>query len=157
MSLELFSGLNRQLPEMERQTVKFAVGSLMCAVDIMHVREIILPRVKISPLPGDDPSIIGVLDHRDAAIPVIDLRKRFRVNAGPANKQKWVIIAVDEKSIALVVDEVFGVTRYQQNQKRDRSALGTTDVDWAANVYGEPDGLVFEIDLDMLAGDVTSK
>ena len=155
MSLSLFSSLNRHTPELERKIVKFAVGNIMCAVDIMHVREIILPR-EISQLPADDPSVIGVLDHRDAAIPVVDLHKRFKVSDMRGTKQKWIIIAVSEKSIALVVEKVFGVTSIHQNQRRDHSALGSTDVSWAADVFGDEDGLLFEIDLDMLADSVTS-
>ena len=157
MSLRLFSGLSRHVPEIERNTVKFSVGSILCAVDIMHVREILLPRQKISPLPSPDASIIGVLDHREAAIPVVDLRLRFKVAEPPSSRQKWIIIAVADKSFALVVDRVFGVTRFQQNQLRDRSALGSADVDWATSVYGDGDGLVFEIDLDKLAGVVPTK
>ncbi|MBN2528753.1 MAG: chemotaxis protein CheW [Deltaproteobacteria bacterium] len=155
MSLSLFTGLNRQVPEQERKIVKFSVGSILCAVDIMHVREIILPR-EISPLPADDPSVIGVLDHREAAIPVVDLRRRFKVNDVRRVKQRWIIIAVEEKSIALVVDTVFGVITIHKNQRRDHSALGSTDVSWASDVFGDQDGLLFEIDLVMLANSVTA-
>ncbi|MBN2715686.1 MAG: chemotaxis protein CheW [Deltaproteobacteria bacterium] len=157
MSLRLFSGLHRQVPEMERKLVKFSVGKVLCAVDIMHVREIILPREKISPLPSRDSSIIGVLDHREAAIPVVDLRARFDIRESSAPRQKWIIMAVDDISLALVVDKVFGVTRFHPNQQRDRSALGTADVSWATTVYGDRDGLIFEIDLDLLAGMVGAK
>ena len=155
MSLRLFSGLNRHVPEVERKIVKFSVGRIFGAVDIMHVREIILPRA-ISAVSCEDRSIIGILDHRDAAIPVVDLRKRF-LSAEPASsKQKWIIVAFDDKSFALVVDSVFGVMKIQQNQQRDRSALGSTDVNWAAEVYGDNDGLIFEIDLHRLAGTISA-
>lgn len=156
MSLQLFSALTRQAPEVERKIVKFAVGSIMCAVDIMVVREIILPRTT-SPLHSMDESIVGVLDHRDAAIPVIDLRKRFQLNAPKSARQKWVIIALEDRNIALVVDMVYGVTSIHKNQKRDHSSLGGTDISWASEVYGDQDGLLFEIDLHLLAESVSSK
>jgi chemotaxis signal transduction protein len=154
MSLRLFSGLNRQIPEVERKIVKFAVGQIHGAVDIMHVREIILPR-DISAVTSDDDSIIGILDHRDAAIPVVDLRRRFKTGVAENQRQKWIIIAIDEMIFALVVDNVFGVMKVQQNQQRDRSALGNTDVNWAAEVYGDSDGLIFEIDLALLANSIS--
>jgi purine-binding chemotaxis protein CheW len=155
MSLRLFSGLNRQIPEVERKIVKFAVGPIHAAVDIMHVREIILPR-EISAVASEDKSIIGILDHRDAAIPVVDLRRRFKSGDTGNQRQKWIIIAIEEKIFALVVDSVFGVMKVQQNQQRDRSALGATDVRWAAEVYGDSDGLIFEIDLVQLANSISS-
>lgn len=155
MSLQLFSGAGGAVSNTERKIVKFSVGSIYCAVDIMYVREIIQPR-EVSPLPNRNDSIIGVIDHRDAAIPVIDLRKRLKTSSPELTKQKWIIIAIEDRSIALVVDGVFGVSTVHQNQQRDHSSLGDgTDVSWAEKVYGDADGLLFELDLEHLSRSLT--
>ncbi|MBN2341565.1 MAG: chemotaxis protein CheW [Deltaproteobacteria bacterium] len=151
MSLRLFGNTDKALSSGERKMVKFAVSDIMCAVDIMNVREIIQPRAT-SPLPSHRRTVIGVIDHRDAAIPVIDLRIRFDVPQTKGPKQKWIIIALEERRVALVVDNVFGVTTVQLNQQRDHSSLSEeTDVSWAENVYGDESGLLFELDLEHLS------
>lgn len=157
MSLQLFGNADNPFASKERKIVKFAVGDINCAVDIMHVREIIQAR-DTSPLPSGNKSIVGVIDHRDAAVPVMDLRLRFETAVKKNNKQKWIIIAIGDRSVALVVDSVFGVSTVHQHQRRDHSSLGEdTDVSWAEKVYGDNDGLLFEIDLAHLSQTIAEK
>lgn len=151
MSMEMFGRLEKQFTSNERKIVKFAVGNIQCAVDIMHVREIIQPR-PTAPLPSADPSIVGVVDHRYAAIPVIDLHTRFGLQSNRVSKRKWIILSIHNRNVAIIVDLVYGVSSVQRNQKRDHSSLEEgTQMAWAKRVYGDEDGLLFEIDLNTLS------
>ena len=98
-----------------RDLVGFTVAELSYAISIDVVREIIRP-LPIVDVPHAPPTIIGVADHREAVIPIIDLRKLFgREPAEPSRRTKWVIVSSSRtRSVGLVVDsvtDVFGVSK----------------------------------------------
>jgi purine-binding chemotaxis protein CheW len=88
------------------QLCKFVVGGQEYAIDIMRVKEIINP-LPITPVPGAPGFMEGVIELRGLILPVVDLRKRFGLEAGPPTRQnKYVLVALDGRIVALVVDAV---------------------------------------------------
>jgi purine-binding chemotaxis protein CheW len=152
MTLDIFNHQDHYDNEASvHKVVNFRVGDINCAVNIMHVSEIILP-IHITSLPNSPGFILGVADHRESAIPVVDLRKRLGVSEKDSENRKWIIANVMEKRVAIVVDSVKGVTTVHQDQERDRFSLNeSSDVSWAKKVYGSEDGLIFEIDLNSIS------
>jgi len=149
-----FDPFARRPLEEERKLVGFSVGDAAYAVDIMRVQEIANPAAVV-PVPAAPRWVVGVADHRDQAVPVIDLRRRFGLDeAPPTRRTKWVLVASGDRTVGLVVDRVTDVLRVTPSQRRERHALldGGEEA-WIARVYGVRDGLVFEVDPDALIGD----
>ena len=58
------------------QLVCFSLGENLFGVDIMRIREIILPQ-KLTALPVAPQMLEGVISLRGAVIPVMNMRRRF--------------------------------------------------------------------------------
>ena len=91
------------------QLACFILGDKLFAVDIMRIREILVPQ-KISPLPCRSELLEGVVNLRGSVIPVMDLRKRFGI---PVTDEvpvgKLLIVSLVSQLLALVVDDVMEV------------------------------------------------
>ena len=69
----------------------FTLGKEMFALDITVVREI-LDMTDITRIPQTPPSVRGVVNVRGAAVPVIDLRQRFGMDASEQTVNTRIII-----------------------------------------------------------------
>lgn len=91
------------------QLACFRLGENLFAVDIMRIREIILPQ-KLSALPGGSQLLDGVINLRGAVIPVMNLRKRFAMpEADDGTTGKLLIVSLARQALALAVDNVMEV------------------------------------------------
>jgi len=91
------------------QLACFDLGDNLFAVDIMRIKEIILPQ-KLSSLPRASNILEGVINLRGAVIPVMDMRKRFGMPAAPEGKTgKLLIVSLARQVLALAVDNVMEV------------------------------------------------
>lgn len=100
---------NRHRHDPQRDFVGFTVGDVSYAIAIRAVREVTLP-LRIDRLPQAPPAVLGVADYRGAIVPVVDLRARFGLPASDEpRKQKWVLLDVGTRLVALVVDRVSDV------------------------------------------------
>ena len=91
------------------QLVCFNLGENLFAVDIMRIREIILPQ-KLSALPGPAQLLEGVINLRGAVIPVMNLRKRFGMPEADDNIiGKLLVVSLARQILVLTVDDVIGV------------------------------------------------
>lgn len=91
------------------QLVGFNLGDKLFAVDIMRIREILVPQ-KLSPLPCNSDLFDGVINLRGTVIPVMNMRKRFGMPvADDASDGKLLIIALPGQLLALAVDNVMEV------------------------------------------------
>jgi purine-binding chemotaxis protein CheW len=101
----------RQRHDPSKNLVGFIVGDVHYAVSIHRVREIANPLTLVA-LPKAPAAVIGVADYRGDVVPIIDLRTRFGLEPGEVTRRtKWIIVDVDSRFVALVVDavtEVFG-------------------------------------------------
>jgi purine-binding chemotaxis protein CheW len=91
------------------QLACFNLGESLFAIDIMRIKEIILPQ-KLSALPRETPLLEGVINLRGAVIPVMDLRKRFGMpKAEERGAGKLLIVSLQRQMLALEVDDVLEV------------------------------------------------
>ena len=91
------------------QLACFNLGDNLFAVDIMRIKEIILPQ-KLSNLPRASCILEGVINLRGAVIPVMDMRKRFGMPAASEGKTgKLLIVSLARQILALAVDNVLEV------------------------------------------------
>ena len=71
--------------ELEQYTV-FSIGKQLCALRIEEVVEIVRVHT-ITEVPGGETFILGIINLRGSIIPVIDLRKKFRLKAPPISEK----------------------------------------------------------------------
>src|SRR5512133_496846 len=91
------------------QLACFNLGDNLFAVDIMRIKEIILPQ-KLSSLPRASHILEGVINLRGAVIPVMDMRKRFGMPVVSEGKTgKLLIVSLARQILALAVDDVMEV------------------------------------------------
>ncbi len=81
----------------------FRAGDARWGVDVTRVSEI-LDTISVTPLPGLPEWMPGLMDHRGSLMPVID----FRLLSGstPAGRDTTMVIAIDDRELALTVDGV---------------------------------------------------
>jgi purine-binding chemotaxis protein CheW len=90
----------------EIQVACFRLGNEIYAMDIMRIREIILPQ-KMVTLPKAPEFMEGALNLRGVVIPVVDLRKRFDMPPEQENpRRRLLIVAMAGFSVGFMVDEV---------------------------------------------------
>lgn len=92
------------------QVVTFKVGRQEFAFDILQV-ERILRYIAPSPLPKTPQFLEGVLSYGGGAVPVIDLRKRFELDAPIREETRLMVLELEAQRVAVLVDEVCEVLR----------------------------------------------
>lgn len=79
------------------------------AVAIGDVVEV-LRMAAVRPLPEAPPWIIGVLNLRGRGVPIMDLSRRFNMEARPIDPEMAIVVVrVDRHEVGLIVDEVLDV------------------------------------------------
>lgn len=121
----------------------FFVGGAVYGIDIMRIKEVIQSApYPIRPVPHAPEIVEGVIQLRGVVIPVIDLRKRFRVEADPrlARLNKLVIVSVRGRIVGLKVDLIVGELRVPAGSLRPapsmlRTGSGDVDDDFFSGVF----------------------
>jgi purine-binding chemotaxis protein CheW len=135
------------------QLACFNLGDNLFAVDIMRIKEIILPQ-KLSSLPRASRILEGVINLRGTVIPVMDMRKRFGMAAVPEGTTgKLLIVSLARQILALAVDNVMEVITVPA--KNIKPPLETTDGIGMEHLLGVclSDNRVFMLlDIDSLLG-----
>jgi purine-binding chemotaxis protein CheW len=89
----------------------FRLGQQLFGIDLLKMREIIRP-VEITRIPQAEDFVEGVINLRGAVIPVINLRKRFRMPPLPNSKETRIInIEIDDLVVGFLVDAIGQVYR----------------------------------------------
>ncbi len=89
------------------------IGDTQFAVDIMRIREILVPQT-LSPLPCASDLLDGVINLRGTVIPVMNMRKRFGMSVlDEAPAGKLLVVSLVRQLLALAVDDVMEVITVQ--------------------------------------------
>jgi purine-binding chemotaxis protein CheW len=94
------------------QLVSFRVGTQEFAFDILQV-ERILRHVAPAPLPKAPDFLEGVVPYEGGAVPVVDLRKRFELDAPIREETRLMVVDLGEQRVGVLVDEVREVLRVE--------------------------------------------
>jgi purine-binding chemotaxis protein CheW len=96
---------------MERQIVVFTLAGEHYGVDIDAVNSIVM-RQPIASVPYAPDFAEGVTNLRGAVLPVLDLRKRFKLPAQPPGRDtRIVVVDIDAVQVGMIVDGVTEVLR----------------------------------------------
>jgi purine-binding chemotaxis protein CheW len=131
----------------------FSLGDKLFAVDIMRIKEIILPQ-KLSPLPGASDLLDGVINLRGNVIPVLNMRKRFIMPVECDDKPgKLLIVSLARQILALMVDDVMEVINVQAEEIKPAIQMVTgVGMEFILGVCLSDDRVCMILDIDSLLG-----
>ncbi|MDD1717394.1 MAG: chemotaxis protein CheW [Methanoregulaceae archaeon] len=133
----------RQLP----QLVGFALAGPNYAVSLAAVERIVHV-VEIAPLPQAPEIVLGVINFSGRIIPVVDMRKRFRLPAKEVGIYDLLIIArTSKREIAFIADGVAGVLECPEADITAAEEI-VPGLEYLAGVLKLKDGLIFIHDLE---------
>ncbi len=92
--------------------VVMRAGGQLCALEATRVEEVMRP-LPYTPLPADEPGVLGVAVVRGRPCPVFALADLIGRPRGVPTR--WVVARAEARWVALAVDEVFGVHRLPED------------------------------------------
>ena len=106
----------------------------------------------ITAVPGTAHFIEGVINLRGAFVPVVGLRKRFRLNEAEHGKETRIVVLNSEgQEIGVIVDSVAEVLRVSSDAiEPPSSMITTTDSEYLLGIVKLPDRLVILLDTERL-------
>jgi len=114
-----------------RQYLSFTLAGNDYAVAILQVKEI-LQYETVTPVPGVQRSIRGVINLRGAVVPVVDLAVKFGLAAAPVTKRTCIVIVEAALGAGAGAGEEGGertVLGFVADAVREVLELGPTDVE----------------------------
>ena len=108
--------------ESQFQLVTFQLGEELYGVNIMDVKEIVrLQNVRV--IPNAPYYVEGIINLRGEIIPIIDLHKRFRIQAMPRDSVDFeggfIILNIDNSKIGIIIDKVARVVTVKSEDVKD--------------------------------------
>jgi purine-binding chemotaxis protein CheW len=134
----------------------FYVGEGLYGIDIMRIKEVLQAKpYPLRPVPLAPKIIEGVIQLRGVVIPVIDLRKRFEVEAAQDDERlnKLIIVSVRGRIVGLKVDRVLGELRIPADSMRPAPSMLDGDENaesFFSGVCKVGDEMVFALNLEGL-------
>ncbi len=138
----------------QKQFVGFILGKEEYGIDIMDVREVIDYR-EITKIPQLPESIEGVIDLRGDVIPIIDLRKKFKIEP-KKGEEKILIAKLDDRIIGLVVDAVTEVFQIEKILTPPKTIKAVAK-EYLTGVAKKDDKLILVIDVKKILEDFEKK
>ena len=92
------------------QVVTFRLGAQEFAFDILQIERILRYEAP-APLPKAPEFLEGVIPYGGGAVPVVDLRKRFELQAPIREETRAMVLDLGDQRVAVLVDEVREVLR----------------------------------------------
>lgn len=104
------------------QLVTFQLGDELYGVNIMDVKEIVrLQEVRI--IPNAPYYVEGIINLRGDIIPIIDLRKRFRIQASESIDSDFeggfIILNIENNEIGIIIDKIARVVSVKGEDVKD--------------------------------------
>jgi len=129
------------------QLVVFSLDGLHYALDLSVV-ERTERMVEVTPLPQAPEIVVGVIDVRGKIIPVLNIRKRFRLpERPPALSDQLLIARTARRAMAFTVDAVCGVVERSEQEIVEPAAV-LPGIEYVKGVVKFADGMIFIHDLD---------
>ena len=132
--------------------ITFILGEEKYGLDILKVRELISFPEGLTRIPGMPDFIIGMFNLRGLVIPVMDLRKKFKMSSEERHEFSVIIIVdVENKNIGLTVDAVSDVIFVKEEDMQETTDLAVNvDTNFIKGVAKTKDEMVILLDIDFL-------
>ncbi|MBI2998358.1 MAG: purine-binding chemotaxis protein CheW [Deltaproteobacteria bacterium] len=114
----------------------------------LPVVERVVRAVEVTPLPKAPEIVLGVINVQGRIVPVVNMRKRFRLPEGELKLGDQIVIArTSRRAVALVVDAVSGVMQVSEKDFVSPKQI-VPGTEYIEGVVKLEDGLVLIYDLD---------
>ena len=134
------------------QYVSFALGKEIFSIDVMKIHGV--ERImEITIIPDYPDFIEGVINLRGQIIPIIELRKRFRIPPAEHGKEtRIMLVEINKMIVGIIVDRVFEVLQFDEHQIGQMPKVGTSTVKqkFVLGVVEQKNNLVILLDIDKL-------
>lgn len=144
--------MDRMVQREELQFIVFTVGDEKFGVDVKQAREII-PSTELTKVPNSPDFVLGVINLREEIIPIIDLKKKLRLNSDSRSNQdeKIIIVELDNNLIGMKVDNVSEMIRLYTSDIADPPKIVKgINRDYLSGVGKLGDKLLILLDLDKI-------
>lgn len=129
------------------QLVVFCLDEQRYALPLAVVERIV-QAVEVTPLPDAPPIVLGVIDVEGHVLPVLNLRRRFRLPEREIRPfDQFLIAQTAPRTVALVIDEAQGVIERPQSAVISSTQI-VPGLDQIKGVIKLDDGLVLIHDLE---------
>jgi purine-binding chemotaxis protein CheW len=129
------------------QLVVFTLDELRYALHLSSVERAINV-IEITPLPSAPEIVIGIVNIHGSVIPVLNIRKRFRLpEREPDTGDQLLIAHTDRRDVALVVDTVIDVLALPSGGVVAPETI-LPNLEHVEGVVKLDDGMIFIQDLD---------
>jgi purine-binding chemotaxis protein CheW len=130
-----------------QQLVIFTLDEQRYALSLSAVERAVR-MVEITAMPQTPEIVLGVINAQGRIIPVVDIRRRFRLPARQPHPSDQLLIArTSKRAVALVVDAVSEVITLS-GQEVVTGEMILAHLDYVTGVVKRPDGLILIHDLD---------
>ena len=128
-------------PAKNQMLVLFRLDEQHYALHLPAVERVIRA-VEVTPLPKAPEIVLGVINAHGQVIPVVDVRKRFRLPEREMELDDHIMIArTPKRLLALPVDSVEGVVAYPEEQMVVSEKI-VPGMEYVEGVLKLPDGLI---------------
>jgi len=129
------------------QIVVFTIDAQRYALHL-HAVERIIRVVEITPLPKAPDIVLGIVNVEGQIIPVVNIRKRFRLPERELNLSDVLIIAqIPRRTVALVADDASGVIEGSGQDITEAKEI-LPRMEYVKGVVKLKDGLILINDLE---------
>ncbi len=143
----------KKLEEMQEleQYVTFLIGNETYGVEVLKVREII-GMTDITYVPNSLDFMRGVINLRGTVVPVVDMRKKFRIEEREYDIFTVILIVeIKETLIGMIVDSVSDVIDIPVESIQDTPHFSANiDTDYIRNIGKAGENLVIILDVDKI-------
>jgi purine-binding chemotaxis protein CheW len=127
--------------------VVFSLDDQKFALPLASVEKI-ARAVDVRPLPGVSDVVLGIINMEGRIIPVVSLRKRFRLPERPVDVVDHMIIGrTPNHTLALLVDTVMDIVEIDTRDVIDQKAI-LDDMEFVGGALKLENGIVLIYDLD---------
>lgn len=134
------------VPTPPQEVLLFTLASQRYAVPSADVRELVRA-ARLTPLPRAPDVVEGLLNLRGELLPVLDLRRRFRLPPRPLSpSEHFIVTRAGHRTVVLRVDRAEGLLALEPDAL-DTTPQALPGVGYVAGALKLPDGLVLVHDL----------
>lgn len=139
----------------EVQLLSFTLGNNIYGIDITRVQEI-RALGEIRELPNTPSHCMGVIDFRNAMVPILDMRDIFGYSSKPMDKQTvMVIVSVGDTTnnmlVGIIVDAVSDVIAVDPNEIRKSPSLGhNVNIEFMKGMFKYQEKIVVMLSLESI-------
>lgn len=129
------------------QLVIFILNEQRYALSLSAIGRV-LRMVEITPLPKAPEIVLGVINMQGQVLPVVNIRRRFRLPEQEVNLRDLLIIAhTSKRTVALVVDTVNGIVERSEQEVIAAEKI-LPGMEYVEGVAKLEDGMILIHDLD---------